>query len=237
MSILDSFRSKNCIYLLSKRTGQYIFALLTHFNVCKQKDSQKIWVKCTKSLKSWTFWDFCHFRCQCETFSFRILQLSFNKRLLDNHFFPEDPLKFSKPRSLPKLQFNRTFKLLDFLSKSVPIWDFSNLKAAINFSEKPTGQPILTLMIVFNILRSLAKNCIETLKLEIVVFLPFSVSIWDFFQLEYSNYLLGKAYGTTNSCHVERFQHSNPRRLSKIWQKLHKSVKNWKVLEFLSFLC
>ena len=69
-------------------------------------------------------------------------------------------------------------------------------------------------------------------------FLSFSVSIWYIFHLENSHYLFGKAYWTTNSCHschVERFQHSNPRSLSKIWQKLHKNVKNRKILKFYHF--
>ena len=70
---------------------------------------------------------------------------------------------------------------------------------------------------------------------KILGFLSFSVSIWYIFPLENSHYLFGKAYWTTNSCHschVERFQHSNPRSLSKICQKLHKNVKNRKILEF-----
>ena len=70
---------------------------------------------------------------------------------------------------------------------------------------------------------------------KILGFLSFSVWIWYIFHLENSHYLFGKAYWTTNSCHschVERFQHSNPRSLSKIWQKLHKNDKNRKILEF-----
>ena len=36
------------------------------------------------------------------------------------------------------------------------------------------------------------------------------------FHSEHCNYLFGKDYWTTNQCRVERFQHSNPRSLSKI---------------------
>ena len=49
--------------------------------------------------------------------------------------------------------------------------------------------------------------------------------------------LFEKDYWTTNLFLVDSFQHSNLRSLSKIWQKLHKNVKNRKILEFfLSFL-
>ena len=90
-------------------------------------------------------------------------------------------------------------------------------------------------------LRSLSKiwqNCIKNFEnWKILGFLSFSVSIWYIFHLENSHYLFGRAYWTTNSCHschIKRFQHSNPRSLSKIWQKLHKNVKNRKILDFLN---
>ena len=44
-----------------------------------------------------------------------------------------------------------------------------------------------------------------------------------------------KDYWTTNSCLVESFQHSNLRCLSKNRQKLHKTVKKQKSLEFMLF--
>ena len=47
-----------------------------------------------------------------------------------------------------------------------------------------------------------------------VIFVIFGVNL-RFFQSEKSNYLFRKAYWTTNWCHVERFQCSNPRDLSK----------------------
>ena len=106
-------------------------------------------------------------------------------------------------------------------------------------SKKTTGQQICSLLTLFNIpiyevCRKFDKNCIKNFW-KILGFLSFSVSIWYIFHLENSHYLFGKAYWTTNSCHschVKRFQHSNPRSLSKIWKKLHKNVKNRKILEF-----
>ena len=112
-------------------------------------------------------------------------------------------------------------------------------------SKKTTGQQIFSLLTLFNIpiyevCRKFDKNCKKTLNLEnFGFFVIFGLNL-IFFHLENSHYLFGKAHWTTNSCHschVERFQHSNPRSLSKIWQKLHKNVKNRKILEFfLSFL-
>ena len=69
---------------------------------------------------------------------------------------------------------------------------------------------------------------------KLLEFLSFSVSMWDFFQIKNRHYLFGNAYWTTNLYHVDRFQHSSPRIRSKIWQKLHKNVKN---LEIFGFLC
>ena len=112
-------------------------------------------------------------------------------------------------------------------------------------SKKTTGQQICSLLTLFNIpiyevCRKFDKNCIKNFEnWKTLGFLSFSVSIWYIFHLENSHYLFGKAYWTTNSCHschVKRFQHSNPRSLSKIWQKLHKNVKNRKILEFFNIL-
>ena len=44
--------------------------------------------------------------------------------------------------------------------------------------------------------------------------------------IENSIYFFIGDYWTTNLCLVERFQHSNPRSLTKISQKLHKNDKN-----------
>ena len=51
----------------------------------------------------------------------------------------------------------------------MPIWDFFNLKTAINFSEKHTGQQTCSLLTLFNfpiyeVRRKFDKNCIKTLK-------------------------------------------------------------------------
>ena len=67
--------------------------------------------------------------------------------------------------------------------------------------------------------RSLSKISLKLYKnaenREFFGFLTFSVSIRDLFHLKNSNYIFIKAYWTTNLCHVERFQHSSPRSLSK----------------------
>ena len=65
-------------------------------------------------------------------------------------------------------------------------------------------------------------------------FVIFSVNL-RFFILN-KKLFFGKIYWTTNHCHVGQFQHSNSRSLSKIWQKMHRNVKNWELLEVLSFL-
>ena len=90
-------------------------------------------------------------------------------------------------------------------------------------------------------LRSLSKiwqKLHKNWKLENFGFFVIFGFNWYIFQLENSHYLFGKAYWTTNfchSCHAERFQHSNPRSLSKVWQKLHKNVKNRKILDFFYY--
>ena len=86
-SIPNSFRLKNCVYLFSKLTGQHTLSLLTRFNVPIDEVCQKVWKKCMKPLKK-IFWDFCHFRCQFETFSFRKMQRTLRNRLLANQPFP-----------------------------------------------------------------------------------------------------------------------------------------------------
>ena len=90
---------------------------------------------------------------------------------------------------------------------------------------------------VFNILihdvyRKNDKNCIKTLKVEkFGIFVIFLV----IFLLKNRIYLFKEYYWTTNSCLVERFQHSNRRCLSKKWQKMHENGENWESFEFLSF--
>ena len=52
-------------------------------------------------------------------------------------------------------------------------------------------------------------------------FFLFSVSIRDFFLLENSNYIFGKANWITHPLLVETFQRSNPQNPSKFWEKIH----------------
>ena len=66
-------------------------------------------------------------------------------------------------------------------------------------------------------------------------FLSFSVLILYLFDLENSTYLLIHAYWRTKLCLVERFQHSNPQYLSKIWQNLQWNNENWEFLVFCIF--
>ena len=90
---------------------------------------------------------------------------------------------------------------------------------------------------VFNILihdvyRKNDKNCIKTLKVQ---------KFWNFchffgnFSFKKTAFISSEYYWTTNSCLVERFQHSNRRCLSKKWQKCMKTVKIGKVLNFCHF--
>ena len=94
---------------------------------------------------------------------------------------------------------------------------------------------LLTLLkiLIYEVCRKFDKNCIKTSKKKKVLgLLSFSVSIWDLFDLKNSNYLFGKAYWTANTGHFDRFQHSNQRSLTKIPQKLHKSLKSGKFWNF-----
>ena len=76
------------------------------------------------------------------------------------------------------------------------------------------------------------KNCIKTLKVQ---------KFWNFchffgnFSFKKTAFISSEYYWTTNSCLVERFQHSNRRCLSKKWQKMHENGENWESFEFLSF--
>ena len=79
------FTEKTSINSSEKATGQRILSLLTLFSVSIHKVRQNFGKICKKPLKFGEFWDFCHFRCQ---FSFRTLQLSLRKSLLDNKLVP-----------------------------------------------------------------------------------------------------------------------------------------------------
>ena len=90
---------------------------------------------------------------------------------------------------------------------------------------------------VFNILihdvyRKNDKNCIKTLKVQ---------KFWNFchffgnFSFKKTAFISSEYYWTTNSCLVERFQHSNRRCLSKKWQKMHENGENWESFEFVFF--
>ena len=57
----------------------------------------------------------------------------------------------------------------------------------------------------------------------------------EFFQVR-QRVLFRKAYRTLNVLLVESFQNSNPRSLSKIWQRLHQTNENWKLLKSLLLL-
>ena len=77
-------------------------------------------------------------------------------------------------------------------------------------SKKTTGQQTRSLLTlsdipIYEVCRKFDKNCIKTLKIgKFWVFCHFRFQ-FDIFHLENSDYLFGKAYWTTNSCHVVRF--------------------------------
>ena len=73
MPFPDNFRLKNFIYHFSNFTGQHIFSLLTFSTFQSTKFVENLEKKCINSLEIEKFRDFCHFRCQFETFSFRII--------------------------------------------------------------------------------------------------------------------------------------------------------------------
>ena len=107
------------------------------------------------------------------------------------------------------------------------ICDFFHVENSNYLFGKASGQRISAILSVSNILihedyRKFDENCIKTLKIRnfFVFFLLFSgIFLSKNFFLSINN------CWTTNSCLVEPFQHSKPRNLSKIRQKLHKNVK------------
>ena len=84
-------------------------------------------------------------------------------------------------------------------------------------------------ILIHEVYRKFDKNCIKTLKIE---------KIWNFchflcnFSFKNRIYFSIECYWTTNSCLVERFQHSISRCLSK---KCTKTLKSWKILNFSHF--
>ena len=73
----QTFHSKY-FYLFTK---DYSTTHSVHVDPLKQpnlRSLSKLYKKCFKTLKFGKFWDFCNFWCQCQTFSFRTLQLSPN---------------------------------------------------------------------------------------------------------------------------------------------------------------
>ena len=86
ISIPESFREQHLFF--PKHTGRHIVCLLTRFNVNIDGVCRKVGANCMKSFGNANFWSFRPFWCQFETFSFRTLQLSVHKRLLDNQPFP-----------------------------------------------------------------------------------------------------------------------------------------------------
>ena len=64
LSIVGSFRLKNCIFLFSKDTGRHILSFSTLFNVLDDEVCEKFGKKSMKSLKIEKFWDFYHFLCK-----------------------------------------------------------------------------------------------------------------------------------------------------------------------------
>ena len=61
MSILDSFRLKNCIYHFSKHTGQHNLSLLTFFNVPVDEVCQKLEKMQKRIFENWKISGFLKF--------------------------------------------------------------------------------------------------------------------------------------------------------------------------------
>ena len=209
--------------------------------VCRNFDN-----RCMKALKIGNIWVFCQIRCQFETFSTWKPQLTLWKNQLDNKVLQWWPFLTFHQRSLSKIWQNLhkiwenwNFGFLVYFGANLMYFQLENRNY---FFKKHYWTTNLFLVDSFqhSNLRSLLKIWQKLHKnfenWKTLGFLSFSVSMWNTFQLENSNYPSGKAYWTTTSCHIERFQHSNCPSLSKIWQKLHENVKNRKILEFLSFL-
>ena len=143
MSIPGIFYLKNCIYLFSKHTGHTIFPCWP-FSTIQYTHSVKNLGKIARR-----FWElenlriFAIFGANLGDFSFKKLQLSFHKRLLDNKFWPDE-------RSAPIFQSRDTAGISTEISKQLwkwenfgffvvfaANWNFFIWKTIENFSEKP----------------------------------------------------------------------------------------------------
>ena len=63
------------------------FPFLNVFNILSQQVYQKLDITCIKTLKIWTFWNFCRFRTQFEAFFMTKMHLFLQKNLLDREWF------------------------------------------------------------------------------------------------------------------------------------------------------
>ena len=222
MSTPDSFRLKNGIDLLSKHTGQHTLSLLALFNVPVDEVCRKFEKKCIKSLKIGKFWDFCQFRCQFGHFHSKQCNYLCNKDYWTTNSFLVDPLNPSIPRQ--KLNKNGEIRKIFwiFVFFDVNSRHFSFKKLQLSLHKKQVDNDIyLDERFHRSNSRSLSKIRQKLHKnfknREIFWFFV----IFGFFFPKKRIYLSINDYWTTISCLVEPFQHSNPRHLSKNWQKLH----------------
>ena len=122
------FSFENCLYLFSNHTGQHIFPCWPFLTFQSTKSVENLG-KSIKSSRIGRFWVCYPFRWQFETFSIKALQLSLQKRLLDNQLFSFwlfKPFHFTKfVETLTKKHKKiENCKILGSLSFSVSIWDF-----------------------------------------------------------------------------------------------------------------
>ena len=122
-SISDIFRLKNCIYLFTKNTGQYMFSFLP-FLTFQSTQSVKI-----LETNAWNLWKlqnfgiFVFFWCQFKTILIpRTRNYLFKKHYWTTNFFLVDPFKLSNLRSLSNIH-RKSLKTL----KIENVWVFCHV--------------------------------------------------------------------------------------------------------------
>ena len=109
------------------------------------------------------------------------------KHYCTTNSYSDDRFQHFNPRSLSEFrqQLHKIFenwKIIGFLSNSVPIRVFFNLKTAINSSEKSTGQQICSLLTLLPFqattsIINLTKTALNFRKVKIFGFLSISLPI------------------------------------------------------------
>ena len=88
---------------------------------------------------------------------------------------------------------------------------------------------------IHEVCQNFNKKSLKLYKLEnFGIFVIFGVNL-RYFHTKICNELFGKAYWTIHAFLVDHFQCSNLRSPAEIWDKMHKTPENVKVLGILSF--